>query len=206
MALPLLGAGPGSAVAAISPWASFDGSNTNATITNLGLTATHSNSSLGGARSASAKNSGLYYFEITGTTLISSSCLGLLTAAGTYTNFVVNGTNCVAIYQGGAIWSNGANSTKTLGALSNGDIIGIAMDFGNAKVWARKSPSGNWNGDAAANPATNTNGISTSSFSATTLTPAVGWSNASGGDDTANFGLGSFSGTTPSGFTAGWPV
>lgn len=190
----------------VSPYATFNGVNSGATISNAGLTATHATGSVGGARSATAKNSGLYYFEMTLTLAEANSGVGLITAAGTYTNIVIDGVSCAVVYQSGAIWSNNANSGRSLGALANGNIIGIAVDLDNNKVWFRKSPSGNWNGSGTDNPATNTGGVSISTFSATTLSPAVAWANSSGGIVTANFGGSSFSGTLPSGFTSGWPL
>ena len=177
----------------------------NATLSADNLTATHINgAALGGVKTSSGKNAGTYYFEMTLSTASTSSGVGLMTPAATYTNLVLNGTNCAVVYQSGAIWSNNANTAQTLGALANGDIIGVAVDFTNQKVWFRKTPSGNWNGVGANNPATNTGGVSISAFSATTLAPAIGWSNVAGGVVTSNFGASSFSGAVPSGFTAGW--
>jgi hypothetical protein len=128
--------------------------------------------------------------------------------AGTFTNFLVNGTNCAALYfNGGAIWSNNANSGRSLGTLASGDIIGVACDFDNDKVWFRKAPSGNWNGQVigSQDPANNIGGVSISSYSATTLGPVVCFSGTSSEIFTANFGLSAFSGTVPTGFASGWP-
>jgi hypothetical protein len=193
-------------------FATLNGASSNVTMSNGNLTATHANTTgNAGVRSASVKDAGLYNFEFTTTTWAATGgCVGLITAAGTLTNFVTDGTNCIAIYRSnGAIWSNGANSTLSLGAIVNGDIVQIAINFTSQKVWARKAPSGNWNGQVigSQNPENGTGGVSFSNFAATTLAPAVGFGAGAANDVvTANFGATVLSGAVPSGFTAGWPV
>jgi hypothetical protein len=205
----------GARVAALSgpmAWASLNGASSNVTLSNNDLTATHSNTTgNSGVRSAAVKNSGSFNIEFTTTNWAATGgCVGLITAAGTLTNFVTDGTNCIAIYRSnGAIWSNGANSTLTLGAIVNGDIVQIAINFTSQKVWARKAPSGNWNGQVigSQNPENGTGGVSFSSFAATTLAPAVGFGAGAANDVvTANFGASSFTGAVPDGFTPGWPL
>src|SRR5437868_7595200 len=180
--------------------ASFDGTASNTTLSNANLTATHSNTTTGGARSASLKNSGKYYFEITiGSTFNGFDLVGILTAAGTYVDAVTNGTNCASVRQSlGTIRSNDVASGFSLGSLAAADIIGIAVDFTNQNVWFRKAPSGQWNGNGTADPASNVNGASISSYSATTLSPVVGFNSTNGSAVTANFGGSAFSGTVPS--------
>lgn len=193
--------------------ATFDAATaTNVTLSNGGLTATHSNTTgNSGVRGLGAKNSGKAYFEMTCTDFAATGgCVGLMTAAATYTNFVTDGTNSAVVYRSnGNIWANGANSLLSLGAISDGDIIGIAVDLDNDKVWFRKAPSGNWNGQVigSQNPAGNVGGASISNFSGTTLRPAVGYGAGAANDVvTANFGASAFSGTPPSGFTRGWMI
>lgn len=190
--------------------ATLNGTLTNATLSNANLTASHSNTSQGGARVGSPlQNSGKFYFEVTLTTITgTSSGVGLLTSAGTFANFLAGTSNCSALYQsGGAIWSNNANTSRTLGNLANGDVIGIAADFDNDKVWYRKAPSGNWNGQVigSQDPASNVGGVSISNYTATTLGPVLAFSGNATEAFTANFGTAAFSGTVPAGFTSGWP-
>lgn len=174
-----------------------------------GLTVAHSNTSAGGARSIDLKSSGKYYFEVTLTTLVGTSTgIGLLQACFGCAD-LVSGANVgtVVIYKGsGNIWSNGSSSGKSLGALANGDIIGIAIDLDGRNVWFRKAPSGNWNGNASYDPATASGGASCSSLP-DGAAPAIGYTSSGNSTETvtANFGDTSFSGSVPSGFTAGWP-
>lgn len=194
-------------------YATLDDTPSNVTLSNGGLTATHDNTTLGGARSTALKNSGKYYFEVTVTDFEGGfDCIGLITAAGTYTNFVNDGSNCAACYRSiGGVWTNGSNSGKAIGTLNDGDVIGVAVDLDNEKIWYRKAPSGNWNGEVigSQDPANNIGGASISNFAATTMGPAVGFGGGgtqAGDNCTANFGASAFTGIVPSGFTSGWPA
>jgi hypothetical protein len=202
----------GGAPLPLTTWDS--GTVSNVTLSNGNLTATHSNTTdNSGARSTAGKNGGKLYFEVAATDLDGNAdAIGIITAAGTFTNFVTNGTNCAAVYRNtGNIFTNNANSGRTLGALVDGDVIGVAVDLDNDKVWFRKAPSGLWNGQAigSQDPAANIGGASISSFSSTTMAPAIGFggpSTQAGDNMTANFGATAFVGAVPTGFTAGWPT
>jgi hypothetical protein len=188
-------------------YATFDSSSVaNVTLSLGDLKATHSNTTgNSGARSASLKTTGQWYFEITiNQTNGTQDCLGALISTGSYTNFVTDGTNCLAVYlPSGTIVSNNLGTGKSLGAIVAGNVIGVAIDLSARKAWMRKG-AGNWNGDAAANPVTGTNGVTlpaTVSFA-----PAVGF----GGSFTAindamtmNAGQSAFANAAPSGF-GGW--
>lgn len=180
----------------------FDsGTTVNTTLSNGKLTATHSNTTaFAGARVLHAKSSGKYYFEVTLDAAFSTgNGLGVLLSTGTFTNLINDGTNCFAIYYGsGNVWGNGAASGKTLGALSVGNVIGIAVDLTGHLGWARKG-SGNWNGDPSANPATGTGGVTINSGA---FDPAVGFgsSSSANGAYTGNFGASAYANAAPSGF------
>lgn len=203
--------GQDAAMAVAGVYATFNGTTSNVTLSNGNLTVTHSNTTANaGARSTALKSSGKFYFEVTATDLDGAfDAIGILTAAGTLTNLVTNGTNCGVVYRAsGAIWGNGASSSMAIGAIADGDIIGVAVDLDNERIWFRKAPSGNWNGSGTADPATNTSGANISSFSGTTMGPAVGFGGtgtAAGDNFTGNFGASAFTGSVPSGFTSGWP-
>lgn len=189
-------------------FATFDGAVSNVTLSNGNLTATHSNSnSNSGARSASLKNSGKYYYEVTvsSTLLGQFDCVGVLASGGTFTNFVNDGTACGACYSGtGSLWGNDSYSGQTISSWATGRID-VAVDLDNEKIWFRRN-SGSWNGGGGADPATNTNGVSLASAN---FAPAVGFGGSGTGSGeafTANFGASAFSGTIPSGFTSGWPI
>ena len=179
-----------------------------ALMTTASATTTLSNNSLtttnGFARSPHLKNSGKFYFEATaGDWNSTGDGIGVLTAAGAAANITITGANFGGVYRSGAVWGNNASSGKSVGAVADGDRLDFSIDLDNDKIWVRRN-GGNWNGLAigSENPATNTGGVSISSFSATTMAPAsaiVGTGNV-----TFNFGNTSFVGTPPSGFTSGW--
>lgn len=187
----------------------FDtGTLSNTSLSNGNLTATHSNTSVGGARSTSYKSSGKYYFEVTvGATHGLTDAIAVMASTYSYANLAGNSGICVCWWpnNGGSIISGGGNTFLNIGAGSPGDVIGIAVDIGAAKTWWRRN-GGLWNGSGTANPATGANAASFSSGSVT-VAPAIGFTGSgqqSGDNFTANFGATSFSGTVPSGFTAGW--
>ncbi|WBL75577.1 hypothetical protein I3J27_21325 [Bradyrhizobium xenonodulans] len=190
----------------------FDtGTVSNATLSNGNLTATHSNTSVGGARSTAYKNSGKYYFEITiGASHGSLDCMVVAVSSYTYTNMTnINSGNEIGYYpnssvgSAGPIFANGGWTTKAIGAGAAGDVIGVAIDIDNLKSWWRRN-GGNWNNDGSADPATNANGASIPA--AASYAPAVAFMGSSGDNFTANFGASAFVGTVPSGFTSGWPA
>jgi hypothetical protein len=175
-------------------------------LTNGNLTATHSNTTAGsGARAALTLSSDKYYFEITlNVGSGAQDSLGLLTTAGTY--FDPPGTNAAAVHRGtGNIYGNNILSAKTLGLVSNGTLIGVAVDLTARLVWFRKGAAGNWNGDVAANPNTGANGVVIAA--AVAFGPFVGFSGSGTSLNdayTANFGATAFSGAVPTGFISGW--
>lgn len=158
--------------------ATFDGAVANVTLSGGDRIASHSNTTNNsGARSLVLKTARKWYFEVTiAATHGAGDCAGILASAGTFTNLVTNGSNCLAVYLGsGNIFAGNSYSGKTLGAIAAGDIIGIAVDLSARRGWIRKN-GGNWNGDAAADPVTGVGGVplqATDSFA-----PAVGFGGA----------------------------
>ncbi len=195
-----------------SQYATLNGTTAQVTMSNGNLTATHNSTvSNAGATSTSTKTTGSWYFEAVFTTTHGTAdCVATALAGATFGNIVTNGTNCVACYaSGGAIWSNNANSTKSLGTIVSGDTIGFAIDLTNRLAWFRKLHSGsagNWNGDVSANPATGTGGVTVAATVA--ANPFVGFgggSTATNDQITTDFGTTPFAMTIPSGFN-GWTL
>lgn len=122
--------------------ATLDGAPSNATLSNGNLTATRTSAGgAAGARSTALINSGKWYieFKVEAQTPAIGNLVGIITSAGTYTNADSSGTLGSYCYlNNGNIWSNNANTTRTLGTLITGDIIGVAVDFTNQKVWFRR--------------------------------------------------------------------
>ena len=108
------------------------------------------------------------------------------------------------MYMSGNIWSNGTTTGISLGARSAGNVIGVAIDLDNRKIWFRVAPSGNWNNSGTANPATNTGGIVHPTGTMVPFCTFGGVSGTAGTTFTANFGATAFSGAAPPGFTTGW--
>jgi hypothetical protein len=188
--------------------ATLNGTTANTTVSGGGLIATHTNTvGNSGVTSSTSKTAGKWYFEGTFTTTHGASdCVATILAGASFANLITNGTNCTAVYAGtGNIWSNNANSTKTLGAIVTGDVVGVAVDLTARLGWFRKLHSGttgNWNGDPTANPATGTGGVTIAATLA--ASPVVGFGGASTATNdiiTANFGQSAYAMTAPSGFS-----
>ncbi len=192
-----------------SEWATFDGVAANTVLSNGDLTATHNNSSTGGARTASIKTTGKFYYEMTVNNLNgANSGLEFLRSTTSYAGdfllfetLVIVGTTFP-----GQIIANSGFTFADIGPITGLTTIGVAVDLDHAESWWRKLPSGDWNGDPTADPATTTGGI--------VITGALTGGVGAGptclffGDNTetctANFGASAFVGAVPSGFTPGW--
>ncbi len=179
----------------------------NLVATNTGTTASEQ-----GAKSATAKTTGKYYFEMT-FTAYSGSVLrigaGVGPPASSYANMsggLMLGTIIIA---NGVVNSNGASAVVDIiaGSLPVGAVVGIAIDLDNRKGWFRHIPSGGlWNGSATANPATNTEGVTVPAGTMVPYCTFGGTAGVAGNITTANFGASPFVGAVPSGFTSGWPA
>lgn len=182
---------------------------TNVTLSggNLIATSTGGSSSDQGARVATGaqKTSGKYYFEVTMTTLtgVPAAGVGIATPSSTYPNMTNNATVGVMTYTRGAgVYANGVGQGINNGFRANGDVVGMAVDLDNRKMWFRVTGSSNWNASGTDNPATNTGGVAIPSGSMVPFATMA----ASSTVYTANFGASAFSGAVPSGFTSGWPT
>lgn len=187
----------------------FDGASlSNATLSNGNLTATRSNTSIGGAASTSYKSSGKYYFEFTvGASHSSRDFVGIKATTASYDDITNgNGGNYAGLWVVDGREASNGGIFGNLGAASAGDVISCAVDLVNNHVWMRRN-GGQWNGTSTADPAGNNGGGG--SWGGASVAPVIGFSNAgspvSGDNFTANFGATSFVYAVPFGFTAGWP-
>lgn len=107
----------------------------------------------------------------------------------------------------GNIVVGGTSSGKNIGANAAGDVITVAFDGTNKRLWMKRN-TGNWNNDGTANPATNTGGIDLSTWLSTDtyVSPAVSANTSgTGGQFTCNFGATALTYAPPSGFySADW--
>jgi hypothetical protein len=158
-------------------------------------------STTGGVRSTDYATAGKYYFEMTtgAANWNTASFIGIILSTGTYGDISVSQINGTFVAgSGGPIYSNNANSGKTLGGIGSNQLICCAIDLDNRRAWFRKGTAGNWNGDATANPATNVGGVT---IAAGAFAPFfVQGSGTYPISVTANFGASSYTGTAPSGF------
>ena len=159
---------------------------------------------------ASAANQGVrgkvpaaskFYFEVTnsggffGTT-------GVSTATANLTTLASNGIGGAAVTNNGAVWINNTTSPANIGTIANGDVICVAVDLVNQRIWFRKN-GGIWNNSASADPATNTGGFSISVlFASASAYPLAAFSIAGvSKNQVANFGASAFAQSMPSGFS-----
>jgi hypothetical protein len=156
-------------------------------------------------RATQSRLFGKYYFEVVFNSFTGSyGCAGLMgisSTLGAYPGFDTTGFGWVT----DGSWFNAGVST--FGALptswANGDVLCIAVDFTNKKLWARKNNE-TWNATSGGSndPASNVGGISfPAAIQNLFLYPAVGVQ-ISTDTSTARFTQSSFGYTVPSGFSA----
>jgi hypothetical protein len=175
----------------------------NVTLSGGNLTATGTNQ--GGVRTINSISSGKYYWEYTlGTFTNGNSGVGLGRAGANLSNVGPSPFSAALMYNTGAIYIDNLATGSSLGSRSTGNVIGIAVDRTANLVWFRVAPSGNWNGSGTANPATGTGGLSISATNMLGALFGLVAPGASGNGATGNFGASSFTGSVPSGFTAGF--
>jgi hypothetical protein len=179
----------------------------NLVATSTGTTTRHGAHALASA----GKTSGKYYFEMLPTAYGETGCnaktVGVGTTASTYTGMGTNGVVGVVFFVGcttNNIYANSVNQVlSVIPSPVAGSWIGIAADLDSRKIWFRVN-GGDWNGIVGNNPATGIGGVV---IPAGTMIPFVTFGGTGGIAGTVfvlNFGGSAFSGTVPSGFTAGW--
>ena len=184
---------------------------TNGNLTVLGA-AGYALTSSGTAQAREGKTSGKWYVEVT---LVAASGnndgIGIVAAAGVGSRFVGDTQGFILEQGWGYFNTNGlvvkANAGQT--SVNNttyvaGDVICMAIDLDNKKLWFRKN-GGSWIGTSGTpDPVTNTAGFDiTALMNYGRIYPAVNLSGATS-KFTANFGTSAFARAVPSGFTAGW--
>lgn len=159
-----------------------------------------------GVRAVDGKTTGKYYFEITVSNARNSFLvLGVGTQQNPFNNLAMVGA--FTVNGQGQIFLNNSSQSISLGNVLVGDTVCFAIDFTNNRAWARRN-GGNWNNNAANNPATNVGGIDISSLTSAghPWFPLAVVESTVAEVYTANFGDTTFAQTVPSGFTSGWPA
>jgi len=170
------------------------------TLSNANLTAS---GGTGSVRSVDRQLSGKFYWEYTFVTVANNPGVGIATIRADLASFYANATSGVLVYASSPIYVNGVNSGVNLGAISVGGIVGVALDLTNNLIWMRSGVAGNWNANAANNPATGVGGLSIAAFAGGGI-PAYAATAIGTGTITANFGNTAFAGAVPVGFTSGF--
>lgn len=156
----------------------------------------------GAARSIASYTTGKYYFEAAPSVTINSfdHFIGIATGSAGLTTDPATDTGIAGLFNGYdhayvATVDTSANGI-TYNAFS-GDTLGVAVDFGAELIWFRvASVSSTWSNGG--DPAAGTNGISFASMTGPYF--AYGYSGASSGVNSFNFGSSTFVATAPSGF------
>jgi hypothetical protein len=183
-----------------------------ATLSNSNLTGSHNGGSGDNAMGRSDTIlTGKTYYELTvNQDTNASSGPGLANATEVYN---VSGrwpgqtVNTVGFYSDGSVYHNWGSTGTThatgYATYTTGSRLGIAVDIPNGKIWIRVN-NGNWNNNAAHDPATNTGGLDFASLIGTGNIYHLFNVHTGGtpGQVTANFGASSFVDTPPSGFVA----
>lgn len=192
-----------------STWSTTD-KNANVTLSGSNLIATATG--VGGLRGKDPKRTGKYYLEYTSTTTQNNSSTFGFAAAKSALNTSQPAATVLVQSLGGQILLTD-NFGTTIGgqpslsaAITTGTLLCAAIDLDNARCWFRSGAAGNWNGNAANNPATGVGGVSLAAVGLGQGFDAYPFAffGASPNSITANFGGSAFTGTVPSTFTSGW--
>jgi|SRR6185312_1592609 len=172
----------------------------NITLTNGDLTATW-NGAAGSVRSNPSKSSGKLYFEATHNAVRVVAGVGLANAAYVITGFANTANTIYARFDSVSIQGNGTNLGSSNNFPAAGQIASFAVDLTGALWWSRVQ-GGNWNNNAANNPATGVGGISFSYLTGPFFVFAGGAAGTTGEQSTLNFGGSGFVYAVPAGFQA----
>lgn len=194
--------GVGGASAPPPATTTWDPANVSSGITLSGgnLIATYNNTIGGGytaVRAIANHSTGKYYCEILANGAVANINLGIEVAGQSLVAPVGDNNLGIQYSQNGQVVTSFAVVT-TISAWGSGNLISIAVDFGNSAIWFRVD-NGNWNNSGTANPATNTGGISISSLAAGPYFPAVALHD-NGDQMTANFGATAYAQSVPASF------
>jgi hypothetical protein len=181
--------------------ASFILGNNNLTVTCAGAT--------GSIRAVDKQITGKFYWEHT----VNARATATGFAGGVMAGYIPVGASwpssaglsgICGVSFGGSIYTDGT-SPASISAVTSGSLVGIAVNATTRLIWFRLGAAGNWNGSASADPATGVGGVPITAGLGIPLYPAV-WLQNNTDQITANFGDTAFTGTVPSGFTAGFPA
>jgi len=172
-----------------------DDTHANMILSNGNLTATSNSTTNKSTRGIQDVSSGKWYWEVSITVGATHHQIGIGKSTVALNNWIGHDLNGYAYSAEGGKWNN--NSSSSYGdAFGVGDIVGVALDLDNGKIWWSKN--GVW--QASGVPASGTN----PAFSGLSGTFFPMYANYySGYQAIANFGASSFSYSPPNGFNSG---
>lgn len=172
-------------------------------LSNNNLTGTNSANSNNGMRGTVAHAAGKYYMEFTAGTITNNQWrIGIAGSTFPLNSVTNNSTDYVQLANTGFVYWNDLQR-GTVAAFVATNVIGMALDIGNQAIWFRVN-GGNWNNNAANNPATNTGGLAIGVTFPRSWFPL--WITGSINESvTANFGTSAFQTAAPAGF-APWDI
>tara|TARA_R110002020_G_scaffold170462_1_gene360126 strand:+ start:641 stop:1990 length:1350 start_codon:yes stop_codon:yes gene_type:complete len=131
--------------------------NGNNSITTNNNARTFNNSTIG-------MTSGKYYCEMKSTGVEAGAMIGIIATYPTSaTNRADNNPYAWQYINGGTMKNNGSTQSGTWASWVSGDILGIALDLDNNKIWFSKN--GVWQNTGSANPSTGTDGFTITAVS-----------------------------------------
>jgi hypothetical protein len=172
-------------------------------LSNGNLTVTNNTGTNNLARSVSSHASGKFYCEFT-IGRASNTTIGVCNATAANTEYMGQTFNSGGFVQSGGWVGNNFTGTITAPSLIAGHTYGLAVDVTDGTGWVIDitGGTGQWNANATANPAANTNGCGFTSpnLTANPLNACISCNDGGGDNTTFNFGATAYAGTPPSGF------
>jgi hypothetical protein len=163
-ATAFVGAVP-SGFASFAPAGTWNPADCSASITLSGgnLIATTTTTAAAGVRGNIATSTGKYYCEYTFTTVNTNSTeVGFGKSSAVLSSG--SSVGIAWINRTGPITINNVGTGVSLGTISVGGTVSVAIDCTAKLIWFRIAPSGNWNNSGTANPAAGVGGFDISSI------------------------------------------
>jgi hypothetical protein len=187
----------GAAAFAAATWNSAD-KGSNVALSGGDLVATTSSTSNHAVRSTISKTTGKWYWEVTigsGTVNrigVANATFSVSAGSGSPNSSLGLATHSLAVDRAGSVWvpNGGGTTIGSIGAMTEGDVVCIALDMDNGTVAFRKN-AGTFLTVSGANVPTGA------------IFAAVGQYDGSDDVMTANFGASPFAFTVPTGFNEG---
>ena len=192
---------PSNVFATFNPLSGADTMAVNSTFSNGNNTVVCSGTVYNPFGSTIGVNKGKYYAEFKTNVAPGDGMIGIFAKLGASGNYLGSQTHQYSWYNasGGSFKNNSSNLATSVGTYTTNDIIGIALDCDNNKLYFHKNGTYMTYGGGTMNPTSGTYGISITDPDDTDLgfyfMSAMDWGGSTRGNWSANFGNGYF-GTT----------